>query len=109
MKFEEVDENTQGSLRIFLKYYTKDGKPTGVIEGINRVETKVVSEIDDGQQIIQHHFVSSPGQHCVQRGKQHADGSRDAQRQHANNHTRKFPTGHTVQFGRFPGNSVTTV
>lgn len=36
-KIEEVDENTQGALRIFLKYYVRDGKPTPVIEGINRV------------------------------------------------------------------------
>ena len=37
LRFEEVDENTQGTLRIFLKYYMKDGKPAGVIEGIQRV------------------------------------------------------------------------
>ena len=36
-KFEEIDENTQGVLRLFLKYYVRDGKQTGVIEGIRRV------------------------------------------------------------------------
>lgn len=36
-KFEEVDENTQGVLRLYLKYYVRDGKQTGVIEGIKRV------------------------------------------------------------------------
>lgn len=36
-KFEEVDANTQGVLRLYLKYYVRDGKQTGVIEGIKRV------------------------------------------------------------------------
>ncbi len=36
-RFEEVEENTQGSLRLFLKYYKRDGQSVGVIEGIRRV------------------------------------------------------------------------
>jgi len=36
-KFEEVETNAQGSLRLFLKYYNKEGKRVGVIEGIRRV------------------------------------------------------------------------
>lgn len=36
-KFEEIDENTQGTLRLYLKYYDRDGQRTGVIEGIRRV------------------------------------------------------------------------
>jgi len=36
-KFEEVADNAQGSLRLFLKYYQRDGRRTGVIEGIRRV------------------------------------------------------------------------
>ena len=36
-RFEDVDETAQGTLRLFLKYYSKDGKRTGVIEGIRRV------------------------------------------------------------------------
>lgn len=38
-KFEENKEDNggQGSLRLFLKYYNRDGKTVGVIEGIRRV------------------------------------------------------------------------
>ncbi|MGD9547454.1 MAG: 30S ribosomal protein S8 [Candidatus Krumholzibacteriia bacterium] len=36
-KFEFVNDNAQGTLRLVLKYYNKDGKRTGVIEGIRRV------------------------------------------------------------------------
>lgn len=36
-KFEECDTNAQGALRLFLKYYTRDGRRIGVIEGIRRV------------------------------------------------------------------------
>ena len=36
-KIEEIAENTQGSLRLYLKYYDRDGQRTGVIEGIQRV------------------------------------------------------------------------
>jgi len=36
-RFEEIDNDAQGSLRLFLKYYVRDGKQTGVIEGIRRV------------------------------------------------------------------------
>jgi small subunit ribosomal protein S8 len=36
-KFEETKENAQGTLRLFLKYYTRDGQRVGVIEGIRRV------------------------------------------------------------------------
>ena len=36
-KFEVVDDNAQGSLQLFLKYYQKEGKRIGVIEGIQRV------------------------------------------------------------------------
>ncbi|MBU2501328.1 MAG: 30S ribosomal protein S8 [bacterium] len=36
-KFEFVQDNAQGTLRLVLKYYNKDGKRTGVIEGIRRV------------------------------------------------------------------------
>jgi small subunit ribosomal protein S8 len=36
-KFEEVSDNSQGSLRLYLKYYERDGKRIGVIEGIRRV------------------------------------------------------------------------
>jgi len=36
-KFEEIDENTQGTLRLYLKYYDRDGQRTGVIEGIRRI------------------------------------------------------------------------
>ncbi len=34
---QEIAEGPQGALRIFLKYYERDGKRTGVIEGIRRV------------------------------------------------------------------------
>jgi len=36
-RFEEVEDNAQGTLRLFLKYYNRDGKRVGVIEGIRRV------------------------------------------------------------------------
>ncbi len=36
-RFEEIDDNAQGTLRLTLKYYNKDGLRTGVIEGIQRV------------------------------------------------------------------------
>jgi len=36
-KFEELSDNPQGTLRLFLKYYTRDGQRVGVIEGIRRV------------------------------------------------------------------------
>ncbi len=36
-KFEEVEEGAQGSLRLFLKYYNREGRSVGVIEGIRRV------------------------------------------------------------------------
>jgi len=36
-KFEVLDDNAQGTLRLFLKYYNKEGKRIGVIEGIRRV------------------------------------------------------------------------
>ena len=36
-KFEEVDKTAQGTLRLFLKFYTRDGQRVGVIEGIRRV------------------------------------------------------------------------
>jgi small subunit ribosomal protein S8 len=36
-KFEELSDNSQGTLRLFLKYYTRDGQRVGVIEGIRRV------------------------------------------------------------------------
>lgn len=35
--FEIVDENYQGVVRITLKYYLRDNKQTGVIEGIRRI------------------------------------------------------------------------
>ncbi len=34
---EELDSNAQGTIRVYLKYYRRDGKATGVIEGIRRV------------------------------------------------------------------------
>jgi small subunit ribosomal protein S8 len=34
---QEIEDSTQGVLRIFLKYYERDGKVTGVIEGLRRV------------------------------------------------------------------------
>ena len=36
-KFEKQDKDAQGVLRVYLKYYTRDGKRVGVIEGIRRV------------------------------------------------------------------------
>jgi small subunit ribosomal protein S8 len=36
-KIEEIDNNAQGSLRLFLKYYNREGQQVGVIEGIRRV------------------------------------------------------------------------
>jgi small subunit ribosomal protein S8 len=36
-KIEEIAENSQGTLRVYLKYYDRDGQRTGVIEGIRRV------------------------------------------------------------------------
>lgn len=36
-KYEVLDDSAQGTLRLFLKYYNRDGKRTGVIEGIRRV------------------------------------------------------------------------
>ncbi|MDY0108540.1 MAG: 30S ribosomal protein S8 [Candidatus Krumholzibacteria bacterium] len=36
-KFEEIADNPQGTLRLYLKYYERDGQRTGVIEGIRRV------------------------------------------------------------------------
>jgi small subunit ribosomal protein S8 len=36
-KFEEITEDAQGALRLYLKYHDRDGKRIGVIEGIRRV------------------------------------------------------------------------
>ena len=36
-KIEEIDNGPQGSLRLFLKYYSREGQQVGVIEGIRRV------------------------------------------------------------------------
>jgi small subunit ribosomal protein S8 len=36
-RIEEIDNNAQGTLRLFLKYYSRDGQRVGVIEGIRRV------------------------------------------------------------------------
>lgn len=36
-KFEEIADNDQGTLRLYLKYYERDGQRVGVIEGIRRV------------------------------------------------------------------------
>ena len=36
-RFEEITEGPQGALRLFLKYYDRDGQRTGVIEGIRRI------------------------------------------------------------------------
>ena len=36
-KFEEIADNAQGTLRLYLKYYDRDGQRIGVIEGIRRV------------------------------------------------------------------------
>jgi len=37
-KYEEIAaDNPQGTLRLYLKYYNRDGQRTGVIEGIRRI------------------------------------------------------------------------
>ncbi len=36
-KFEEIADGAQGTLRLYLKYYDRDGQRIGVIEGIRRV------------------------------------------------------------------------
>ena len=36
-KFEEVETDAQGDLMLYLKYYRRDGRSVGVIEGIRRV------------------------------------------------------------------------
>ncbi|RKZ12751.1 30S ribosomal protein S8 [bacterium] len=36
-RFETIDSTAQGDLRLYLKYYARDGKRVGVIEGIRRV------------------------------------------------------------------------
>ncbi|MBU0742096.1 30S ribosomal protein S8 [bacterium] len=36
-KVDETDEGPQGTVRITLKYYVRNGKQTGVIEGLQRV------------------------------------------------------------------------
>ena len=36
-KFEVFEEDAQGTLRLFLKYYAREGRSVGVIEGIRRV------------------------------------------------------------------------
>ncbi len=36
-KIDKIDENSQGTLRLYLKYYNRDGQRTGVIEGIRRI------------------------------------------------------------------------
>jgi len=36
-KYEALDDNAQGTLRLFLKYQLRDGQRIGVIEGIRRV------------------------------------------------------------------------
>jgi len=36
-KIEEIADQSQGTLRVYLKYYERDGQRTGVIEGIRRV------------------------------------------------------------------------
>lgn len=36
-KFEVISDDSQGKLRLHLKYYVRDGVSTGVIEGIRRV------------------------------------------------------------------------
>jgi small subunit ribosomal protein S8 len=36
-KFDDLEISAQGTLQLFLKYYNKEGKRTGVIEGIQRV------------------------------------------------------------------------
>jgi small subunit ribosomal protein S8 len=36
-KYEEIAESAQGTLRVYLKYYDRDGQRTAVIEGIRRI------------------------------------------------------------------------
>ena len=36
-KFENLDTDAQGDLLLYLKYYRRDGRTVGVIEGIRRV------------------------------------------------------------------------
>ncbi len=36
-KIEEISDNAQGTLRVYLRYYDRDGQRTGVVEGIRRV------------------------------------------------------------------------
>ena len=36
-KFEEIANGAQGSLRLYIKYYDRDGQRMAVIEGIRRV------------------------------------------------------------------------
>ncbi len=36
-KFEEIADGPQGALRLYVKYYDRDGSRIGVIEGIRRV------------------------------------------------------------------------
>lgn len=36
-KIEEIADNPQGTIRVYLRYYERDGHRTGVIEGIRRV------------------------------------------------------------------------
>ena len=36
-RYEDIDDSVQGSLRLTLKYYLREGKRTAVIEGIRRV------------------------------------------------------------------------
>ena len=36
-KIEEIADSSQGTLRVYLKYYERDGQRTGVIEGVRRV------------------------------------------------------------------------
>lgn len=36
-KFDVLEDSAQGTLRLFLRYYSRDGKRVGVIEGIRRV------------------------------------------------------------------------
>jgi small subunit ribosomal protein S8 len=36
-KIDEIADQSQGTLRVYLKYYDRDGQRTGVIEGIRRV------------------------------------------------------------------------
>ena len=36
-KYEVLEDNAQGTIRLFLKYQLRDGQRIGVIEGIRRV------------------------------------------------------------------------